>query len=291
MSAVSPTDDQNNTPEELRPLRTLDITETINGAAGLVLGNIGWVAVVLLVTNLPLLLWQLLAVLTISDWPAPSRYRAAQDAYELLEFGAGMIASKNFSARQLVGTSVAFLASLLQTATLTPLLAAWYRGRAVAPPAALDASMQRLPQLLLTYVPAAVLMLAAAWLYALSDVAAAIAVAALLFILPYFLFIPHAVMIEKRGPLDALRRSASLLHGRYWQVFGRWLMFELVLLFLTAIPTFIAGMASVTFPPGPRLTIVTILAGNLAVIIMEPLRDAMLTLQYYQLLRKRREAT
>ena len=67
-------------------------------------------------------------------------------------------------------------------------------------------------------------------------------------------------------------------------------MFELVLLFLTAIPTFIAGMASVTFPPGPRLTLVTILAGNLAVLIMEPLRDAMLTLQYYQLLRKRREA-
>lgn len=291
MSADRSIEDPKTAPSELNPLRTLDITETINGAAGLVVGHLGRVAAVLLVTNIPLLAWQLLAVVTTNDWPAPSRYRAAQDAYALLEFGAGMITSKNFSARQLVGTSVAFLASLLQTATLTPLLAAWFRGRAASPPAALDAAMQRLPQLLLAYLPAAVLMLAATWLYALSDVAAALAVAALLFILPCFLFIPHTVMIEKRGPLDALRRSASLLRGRYWQVFGRWLMFEVVLLFLTAIPTFVAGMASVTLPPGPRLTVVTILAGNLAVLIMEPLRDAMLTLQYYQLLRKRREAT
>ena len=96
-------------------------------------------------------------------------------------------------------------------------------------------------------------------------------------------------MLESRTPPQALIRSGDLQTQRRLHTFGYWLMFELLLLLLTSIPTFAVGLAAVNLPPGQRLTMVTIFTGNVAIVLLEPFRDAVLTLLYFDLRRRRRE--
>ena len=72
-------------------------------------------------------------------------------------------------------------------------------------------------------------------------------------------------------------------------IVGTWLIFELIFVVITALPTFVMGMSAALYPPGPRLNALTILAGNLAILLIEPLREAMATLLYFEQRRRRRE--
>jgi hypothetical protein len=276
-------------PTALNPIRPLNLTETIESAVALVISNAPRIGAVLLLTNLPLLIWQALALFAPGRWIVPSRYRASFDAYALLELLSGLLSVKQLDAQLLVAYLVTLFCSLLQTATLTPLLAAWYRGRSLSINTALNNALARLPTLAFTYALPAGVILCAAWLYGRSVPATVLAGFILLVTLPQFVFLTHAVMLESRAPLAAWQRSVGIQSKRRWHVFGYWLMFEFVLLLLTSIPTFAVGLAAVNLPVGLRLTRITILAGNLTIMLMEPFRDAALTLLYFALLRSRRE--
>jgi hypothetical protein len=276
------------------PLRPLDMTQIINSAVMLLLGKAAPIAAALALANLPLLLWQALAVYAPGEWAVPPRYRSAQDLYTLLRiigrfFTPGFTPAR-VAANANVSLLLSLLASLMQSAVLVPLIAAWYRERPLALAAALPNALAAFPRLLLAYCVPGLALLGAGWLYARSDFAAALTIAGLALVVPFWLFISQAVLIEGAAPLHAVWRSASLVKRRYLGIFGTWLVFELVFAALTAIPTFVIGMVSVSIPPGTRLNVAVIAAGNLAIVIIEPLRDAIFTLFYYEQRRRNRDA-
>lgn len=277
------------------PLRPLDMTQTLNSAVMLLLGKAAPVAAALVLANLPLLLWQALAIFAPGEWSIPPRYRSAQDLYTLLgivgRFFTPGFTPARVAANANVSLLLSLLASLMQSAVLVPLIAAWYRERPLTLADMLAHALAAFPRLLLAYCVPALIVLGAGWLYARSDLAAAISVAGLILLFPFWLFIAQAVLIEGASPLHAVWRSASLVRRRYWAIFGTWLVFELVFAVLTAIPTFAVGMVSVSVPPGARLNVMIIAAGNLAIVIIEPLRDAVFTLFYYEQRRRRRDAS
>ena len=112
-----------------------------------------------------------------------------------------------------VGLLLALLSSLMQSAVLVPLIAAWHRDRALSLADALTRARAAFPQLCLTYAAPALAMIAAAWLYSQSDAAAMVSGLALLPIYPRWLFSTQAVLLENATPLQALRRSAALLNA------------------------------------------------------------------------------
>ena len=83
------------------------------------------------------------------------------------------------------------------------------------------------------------------------------AIAALIIIgIPLFFYVlvsryfyPQVVMIEDEGPLRALGRSAGLVRGSWWRVFGIGIVF-LIMLFviglIATIPSGIAGLGNST---------------------------------------------
>jgi len=195
----------------------------------------------------------------------------------------------HFDAGDTIALLVSLLSSLLQSALLTPLIAARYRGARLSLSDALHAVQQALPRLCAAYALSLAIMLAAAWLYAQSNAAAVVGVALLATAFPLGIFLTPVVMLEGAAPPTAWKRSALLLGRRVAVVVGTWAMYELIFVVIAAIPTFVMGMGSALLPPGPRLNALTIAAGNLAIVLIEPLREACTTLLYFEQRRRRRE--
>ncbi len=272
-----------------RLFRPLNVTELLEAAAALVIGRLPQVLIVLVLANLPLLLWQGLAIWSPAAWIIPSRYRAGIDAFSALELLAGVMSSTSLDVRLLVASLLALFCSILQHAAMTQMAVAWIQGESLSPIAALYRSMERLPVLIATFLAPAAVIVFAAWLYGMSIPTTILAVLILLFALPRFLFLAHAVMLEDCAPIRALARSASLSDRHLRHTFGYWLMLELILLGLTSIPTFAIGLVSVNLPAGPKLVLFTILFSNIAIVLMEPFRDVALALMYVDLRLRRRE--
>ncbi len=70
---------------------------------------------------------------------------------------------------------------------------------------------------------------------------------AFLYILVSRFFFPQAIMLEGKGPLEALSRSRELVKGSWWRTFGIGIVFIVILLilnFVAGIPGSIASAAS-----------------------------------------------
>ena len=70
---------------------------------------------------------------------------------------------------------------------------------------------------------------------------------AFFYILVSRFFFPQAIMLEGRGPLEALSRSRELVRGSWWRIFGVGIVFVIILLILNivaGIPGSIASAAS-----------------------------------------------
>lgn len=276
-------------PESLPlPLRPLNLNDIIQAAVTLVLSHAGVILGVLLLTNLPLLLWQALAIVAPGGWTVPPRYRSAQDLPAMLTLAVG-IADGRADLRLVIGALAGLLAAMAQSAVLIPLLAAWHQQRPLTLVAAFEDALARLPRLAVVYLPPALLVILLGSMYGRSTPATALTAAILLAIYPFWLFITHSVMIEDRSIFDALERGASLVRTRYWRVFGTWLMIELLLLIVSAIPVFVIGLASVAMTHNQRFELLTVATGALAIVLIEPFRDAATTLLYLELRRRRRE--
>ncbi len=267
----------------------MDMSQIFNAALTLLLGTPGVFLTAVALANLPTILWQVGALAAPNSWIVPTRYRSGQDMYTLLGIAARVFTSGKLDAAGAVGLGISLFSSLLQSAVLVPLIAARYRGRVCSLADALTQARRALPRLCATYAAPLLIMLAAAKLYALSSTAAVIGVVLLVCAFPTWLFLTQGVMLENTTPIGALRRSASLLRRRVISIYGTWLTYELIFVVLTALPTFVMGMGSVLYPPGPRLNALTIIAGNLAVLLIEPLRETMATMLYFEQRRRRRE--
>jgi hypothetical protein len=271
-------------------LRPMDMTQILNASIALLLGSPLTVLGAVLLANAPLLLWQLAALAAPGEWSVPPRYRSGQDLYGILGIAARTLTGKSIDASAAIALAVSLGSSLLQSALLTTLIAARYRGRSLSLGDALAATQRAVPRLLAAYaLPVAVTLLAGR-LYAASDAAAVVAVVLLVVAFPTWIFLTQVVVLEDAAPPVAWRRSIELLRRRIIMLVGTWLMYELVFIVITAVPTFIMGMASALYPPGPRLTMLTIAAGNLAILLIEPLRESCATMLYFEQRRRRREA-
>jgi hypothetical protein len=115
----------------------------------------------------------------------------------------------------------------------------------------------------------------------------AVAIATAL-VLVRFAFFVQAVVVEGRGPVDALRRSWRLVRGSYWRVLGIMLLLLLLLYILIGVPTGIAGVVIQLVFPDPvrhfamRQSLST-LVGYLSQIVVLPLQLVAYTLLYYDL--------
>jgi hypothetical protein len=270
-------------------LRPMDMTQILNASISLLLGSpILFLAAVVL-ANLPLLLWQAAALAAPDAWFVPQRYRSAQDLYGMLGTAARLVYSGRIDPPSLIALLVSLLSSLLQSAVLTSLIAARYRGRPLSLLDALANTQRALPRLLCAYAIPLIVMAAAAWLYANSNATAVLAVALLVAAFPTWLFLTQTTMLEGAGPLAAWKRSTTLFRRRAAILFGTWLTYELIFVVISAIPTFVVGMASALYPPGPRLNTLIVLAGNLAILLIEPLRESCATLLYFEQRRRTRD--
>ena len=270
-------------------LRPMDMTQIMNASLGLLLGSPGVFLAALVLANLPLLLWQVGALTAPDAWFIPPRYRSGQDLYGMLGLAGRIFTIGKIDVPSTIALMVSLLTSLLQSALIVPLVAAHYRGRTLSLLDALAVAQRALPRLLAAWALPFVTLLAAAWVYAQSNVAAVFGVVLLLVGFPCWLFLSQVVLLEDAAPGRAWQRSAALLRRRVVNIVGTWLIFELIFVVITALPTFVMGMSAALYPPGPRLNALTILAGNLAILLIEPLREAMATLLYFEQRRRRRE--
>jgi MFS family permease len=103
-----------------------------------------------------------------------------------------------------------------------------------------------------------------------------------------FLFVTQVVVLEGRGPVEALRRSVALVRGSFWRVAGIWLLMYVLVWILTLIPsTVLGGVIGFIFNHPvhdfvPRQSLTT-LVGYLAQIVVLPPLLASYTLLYYDL--------
>lgn len=109
----------------------------------------------------------------------------------------------------------------------------------------------------------------------------AIAIGLLLIIVPglilltFLALIVPVIVLENRGVTDAFRRSAELVRGNGWQVFG-----VLVLTFVVYIVVgFVIGVVLLVLAPWARDFLSTIISGTL----LAPFAALALTLTYYRL--------
>lgn len=107
-------------------------------------------------------------------------------------------------------------------------------------------------------------------------------------VLVRFAFFVQAVVVERRGPVDALRRSWRLVRGSYWRVLGIVLLLLLLVYILVGLPTGIAGVViNIVFPDPLRhfalRQSLSTLIGYLSQIVVLPLQLIAYTLLYYDL--------
>ncbi len=94
----------------------------------------------------------------------------------------------------------------------------------------------------------------------------------------HFLFIPQAIVIERRGITDAFRRSWDLVRGSYWRVFG----ITLLVLFMVSITQGILGAVlglALAFTVPRASVVLSALLG----ILFQPFQYGAMTLLYYDL--------
>ena len=146
-----------------------------------------------------------------------------------------------------------FLVAPLVTATHVIVVQSLARGEAPTVGRTLRAALAAAPPLVI-----------AAVLYAVGTIAGS-----LLFLVPgvWFaircFFAPHAVLVEGRGGVEALRRSAALVRGRWWRTFG-WLLAGGVLAGLLALAVaFVLAIPAALTGSGALLIVATVVASAL----------------------------
>jgi hypothetical protein len=101
------------------------------------------------------------------------------------------------------------------------------------------------------------------------------------------LFVPQAIVIEKKGVIDSLQRSWQLVRGSFWRVFGIVIVISLLIQTLILVPTssLSAGIGFVFSTPETfviRQSLLTIISYLLQTVVL-PFNLIAYTLLYYDL--------
>ena len=294
------------------PLRPIGLGEILDGAVTSIRRNpqatLGIAAIVMTISGV------ISAAITLAGWSAGLRTMTNGITQQMTPAQARQFGAHLFSAYIPVlagGVVLAFIIDLLLTGILTVVVGRAVLGRPVSAGQAWRAARSRLPALLgATLLTVAIVV--AIWAVlagiCLAVVAAArpagavvipLAVIAAVVLSPWIwvrlsLFAP-AVVLERQGPADSLRRSSRLVKGSWWRVFGILLLTNLIVGIASAILTVpfglgqraIAGHTS-SLGVAAVAAIVGAVGGIIAGTITRPLLAGVIVLLYVDL-RIRRE--
>ncbi|WP_069811036.1 DUF7544 domain-containing protein [Streptomyces sp. TP-A0874] len=243
------------------PLRPLGVTEILDGAVSTMRAH--W-RTVLGVSFAVALVVEFCSMMTIRMWLADlptlenTEYDVPPSSSELLiRTGASVTGD-------LVNLFITMLGTLLATAILTMVVSRAVLGRTVTFRETWRSARPQLPRLLglfcllplLTIAAAALLMMPGALLLAgnpspaggallLIGALAAIVVAVWIWI--RFSLAAPALMLEKQGVINAMRRSAKLVRGAWWRIFGIQLLTVLLVMMAALViqlPMMLIGLVA-----------------------------------------------
>ncbi|MFC5826824.1 glycerophosphoryl diester phosphodiesterase membrane domain-containing protein [Nonomuraea insulae] len=260
------------------PLRPLGLGDILDGTIKLIRSNpkavLGLSAIAALIVAVPLAIGQAFVLNTMgSAFTDPGSLGTAESelnsVYGILgEYGG-----------TLVSYAVQFVVVTLLTGVLTRILGRAVFGGNLSAGQAWQLVKGRVPALFGVVALMAVIMLVPLIVFALLMIAIAmnassgdlgwIAALTILFIIVYiayylffrtrFAFAPSAVVLEGRGPLDAMRRSWHLVTGDFWRVLGILLLTSLLVGLVASIltvPFTLAGTMFGMFGAGSAATTV-----------------------------------
>ncbi|MDA0632810.1 glycerophosphoryl diester phosphodiesterase membrane domain-containing protein [Nonomuraea sp. MCN248] len=286
------------------PLRPLGLGDIYDGTIKLIRSNpkavLGLSAVAALLVAIPVAVGQGFVFGTMTPY-----------LDESTAFGAGDPALTSGSlvaqlAGSLVSAAISFVAVTVLTGVLTRILGRAVFGGRITAQEAWRTTKSRLPALfgvvalqgLIMLVPAAVTVaVLAVAITAGVSAGATIVVFLLMFLLSLayvlffrarFAFAPAAVVLEGRGPIDAMRRSWSLVTGQFWRVLGILVLTMLIVGLITTVlqlPFTIAGSLIGILGEGSVGTVVissvlVAIAGMLGAMLTYPLEAGVSGLLY-----------
>jgi hypothetical protein len=244
------------------PLRPLGLGDILDGTIKLIRSNpkavLGLSAVAALLAAVPLAVGQALLYGSMPDLLDPEA--TSTDLTSLY----GVVAQYGGT---LVSYAVQFIVVTVLTGLLTRILGRAVFGGTITATEAWHLSKGRIPALfgvvglmaVIMIVPVilfAAIMIALVTNFSSNEGVGLIIGVALLFILlyiPYYLFFTTrfafaapVVVLEGRGPIDAMRRSWNLVTGDFWRVFG-------ILLLTSLLVGVVSGVLSVPFTIGGTL--------------------------------------
>jgi uncharacterized membrane protein len=77
-----------------------------------------------------------------------------------------------------------------------------------------------------------------------------------------------ACVVENKGPLESMRRSAELTKGHRWKIFGIWVLIAIVAIVVLIIASTLAGLGVVAAPQGlGRVVIAAVISLILTAIV------------------------
>ena len=140
----------------------------------------------------------------------------------------------------LIGAAIYFLAN----GAIIHAVSQWYLVREIDVGKCVDRVLEKPATILITYILVSLALIGAGLLSAFI-----IGIPIFFYLLVSWFFAGQAIMLEDKGPIDALERSRALVTGTWWRVFGIGVVFVLVVLGAVLATTVVLILVSLGSTP------------------------------------------
>lgn len=171
---------------------------------------------------------------------------------------------------QLIAAGMSLLATPFIAGAIARVVGGSYLGEEVGPAEALKSSGRKFGPLLGSFI----------LVHLVEGVGLLACCIGALFVMPMFVMVAPAIVVEDLGPIEAMRRSWRLTKNRYWQVLGIALLSGFIANALGSILSQIPTLAAM-FVGGPFAWVIVALAGVVASMLSAPIVTIVATLVYF----------
>ncbi|MFP5328338.1 MAG: hypothetical protein ACLGHT_12750, partial [Acidimicrobiia bacterium] len=171
---------------------------------------------------------------------------------------------------QLIAAGMSLLATPFIAGAIARVVGGSYLGEEVGPAEALKSSGRKFGPLLGSFI----------LVHLVEGVGLLACCIGALFVMPMFVMVAPAIVVEDLGPIEAMRRSWRLTKNRYWQVLGIALLSGFIANALGSILSQIPTLAAM-FVGGPFAWVIAALAGVVASMLSAPIVTIVATLVYF----------